>query len=220
MTHVNESQINIAVMNDHVLTRIAFMKFLATFENFKVIIEAGNTEELLKKASGNHIHICIVDLSLQECNVYNAIKLISESLPEIKILHVARQMSDLNIILSFQHGTNGFLIPTASASELFNAVNELFYNGTYLSNLAFKAIKSILNTTRNTVIEMFSEREILLLTLCCSELSYKEIAKKMYLSQRTVEEYSKKLFTKLQVRSRIGLALYAQRLGLNSINIS
>ena len=61
---------------------------------------------------------------------------------------------------------------------------------------------------------MLNDREIEFLKLACTEMTYKEIAEKMFLSARTIDGYRDALFEKLNVRSRVGLAMYAIRAGL------
>ena len=63
----------------------------------------------------------------------------------------------------------------------------------------------------------FTEREIAFLQLACSDLTYREIAEKMHLAERTIDGYRESLFVKMNVRSRVGMVLEAMRRGLVSI---
>jgi len=65
---------------------------------------------------------------------------------------------------------------------------------------------------------LLSEREIEFLQYVCTELSYKEIADKMYLSPRTIDGYRDAMFEKLNIKTRVGLALYAVRNGIVNLN--
>jgi DNA-binding CsgD family transcriptional regulator len=60
----------------------------------------------------------------------------------------------------------------------------------------------------------FNERELEFMKLVCTECTYKEIADRMYLSPRTIDGYRDALFEKLNVRTRVGLAMYAVRNGI------
>jgi DNA-binding CsgD family transcriptional regulator len=68
---------------------------------------------------------------------------------------------------------------------------------------------------RNQYGHALNEREVQFLRLACSELTYKEIAERMYLSARTIDGYRDALFDKLNVRTRVGLVMYAIRHGIS-----
>jgi DNA-binding NarL/FixJ family response regulator len=72
------------------------------------------------------------------------------------------------------------------------------------------------HSTRNVF--LLNEREMEFMKLVCTEWTYKEIADRMYLSPRTIDGYRDALFEKLNVRTRVGLAMYAVRSGIVSID--
>jgi len=69
--------------------------------------------------------------------------------------------------------------------------------------------QALLNNTLVQKNNIISERELEFLKLACTEMTYKEIASKMYLSPKTIDGYRENLFKKLDIRSRVGLVLYA-----------
>ncbi|MBD0288749.1 MAG: helix-turn-helix transcriptional regulator, partial [Flavisolibacter sp.] len=64
------------------------------------------------------------------------------------------------------------------------------------------------------IISQLNEKEIQFLKLCCTEMTYKEIADVMHVSPRTVDDYRDKLFEKLNVKNRVGLVLFAIKNGI------
>lgn len=67
-------------------------------------------------------------------------------------------------------------------------------------------------------ITALNDKEIQFLKLACTELTYKEIACRMYLSPRTIDGYRDALFEKLHIRTRVGLVVYAIRMGIVQVN--
>jgi len=104
--------------------------------------------------------------------------------------------------------------------ELHKAMDTLMQKGYYYSDLLTgKLIHSLhdKDNNSNSALSKLTEKESQFLSLCCSELSYKEIAEQMYISPRTVDGYRDKLFEKLDVKSRVGLVLFAIKNGVIKI---
>ena len=96
---------------------------------------------------------------------------------------------------------------------LKHAINEVHTNGFYYTE---NVTSTLLNSHRsdsqkNNIV--LKERELEFLKLTCSEMTYKQIAEKMFLSPKTVENYRDSLFEKLELKTRVGLAVYAIKNG-------
>ena len=113
-------------------------------------------------------------------------------------------------------GAIGYLLKDSETSQLQLALNEVVYKGYYHSDLVrnsmIKSIKSEQSIIKKPSFT-FQSREEEFLRLACSELTYKEIADKMCLSPRTVDGYRESLFEKLEIKSRVGLVLFAIKNG-------
>lgn len=104
--------------------------------------------------------------------------------------------------------------------ELHKAMDTLMQKGFYYSDLVTGKLIHSLNdkdNNSNSALSKLTQKESQFLSLCCSELSYKEIAEQMYISPRTVDGYRDKLFEKLDVKSRVGLVLFAIKNGVINI---
>ena len=99
------------------------------------------------------------------------------------------------------------------------AINTIIKSGFYYSDVVnYKLVNSILsNVPKHNDEIILNEKETTFLIHCCSELSYKDIAGEMCMSPKTVENYREQLCTKLQLHSRVGLAMYAVKNGLVKI---
>jgi DNA-binding NarL/FixJ family response regulator len=105
-------------------------------------------------------------------------------------------------------GAKGYLLKDVDKNILEKALKEVVKNGYYHTKDVSTLLINSLNEDKSSKIQL-KEREIEFIEHVCSELTYKEIAEKMFLSPKTIDGYRDSLFQKLNLRNRIGLVLYA-----------
>jgi two-component system, NarL family, invasion response regulator UvrY len=122
------------------------------------------------------------------------------------------------LIRLLQAGVKGFLKKDIHPSELKFAIHSVMKAGYYYSNHTTDKLVNLFrsgNEKKNLLQNiMLSEQEIQFLKLACSDLTYKEIAQKMNLNPRAVDNLRDQLFTKLDVKSRVGLAMVTIKNGM------
>ena len=119
-----------------------------------------------------------------------------------------------SIIRMLKMGVQGFILKDADPTELKLALDSVRSRGFYYTEVVCGTMaNSLKNGEKKQSMDSLNEREIKFLELACTEMTYKEIAEKMCLSFRTIDSYRDTLFMKLEVKSRVGLALYAIRNG-------
>jgi DNA-binding NarL/FixJ family response regulator len=123
------------------------------------------------------------------------------------------------IVRMLKLGVKGYLSKDVEPHELGEALRSIMNRGFYYTDyLTGKLVMSIqsegVGKQQAGQRPQMNDREKLFLELACSELTYNEIADKMFLSPKTIDGYRNSLFEKLNVKSRVGLALYAIRHGL------
>ena len=105
-------------------------------------------------------------------------------------------------------GAKGYLLKDVEKEILETALKEVISTGYYHTKEVSSILVNSLNDEHNAVYQL-KDRELEFIKLVCSELTYKEIAEKMFLSPKTIDGYRDSLFQKLQVKNKIGLVLYA-----------
>ena len=123
------------------------------------------------------------------------------------------------IVRMLRLGVKGYLCKDVEPKQLSEAINALLNKGYYYTDFVTGKLVHALQQTGNTAdpnsnMLLLNDREKSFLTLACSDLTYNEIAAKMFLSPKTIDGYRDNLFEKLNVKSRVGLALYAVKHGL------
>ena len=213
-----ETKVRIAMADDHVMIRQALAGLVESFGDYEVIIQASNGRELLDKlALGVLPELVLLDISMPVLNGIETAKIISSTYPGIKILALSMMDDEQSVIGMVRNGARGYILKDAEPAQLKEAIHHVLHKGFHYSDLVTgRMIHSLQNgnSTQENATPRLTGREIEFLKLTCTELTYKEIADQMNVSPRTVDGYRDALFEKLGVKSRVGLALYAVRMGI------
>jgi DNA-binding NarL/FixJ family response regulator len=152
--------------------------------------------------------IVLLDISMPIKNGFETALWLKENYPNVLILALSMQGEDKSVIKMVKNGAHGYLLKNTSPSELNKALEKIVSDGYYYPQWVAKIIYSNINN-ENTNNLQITLREQEFLNYTVTEMSYKEIADKMCCSPRTIENYRDSLFEKLDLKTRVGLAMYA-----------
>jgi DNA-binding NarL/FixJ family response regulator len=218
---LSKEKTSIVLVDDHSLFRKGMFELVNKFENYSVIGEAGNGKELIRLLAETQSKpdVILLDVAMPEMNGFETATWLKSNYPTIKILILSMFDQEETIIKMLKLGVNGFILKDAEPEELKDALDQILSKGFYYSDIVCGTMAASIKseTKKNTALSL-NEREIRFLELASSELTYKEIADIMCLSYRTIDGYRDSLFVKLNVKSRVGLALYAIRNGIAKVN--
>src|SRR5882757_7105251 len=218
MKSVNKP-IKIAMVDDHTLLRDALATVIDSFENCKVVLLAAQGKELLEKLQPDNLpDLVILDLNMPGMDGYETARHLRINYPGIYVLVLTMYDSEITLLRLLQAGARGFLKKDIHPGELNMAIHSVMATGYFYSynsagklvNL-FKKDKSNNNHADRLTL---SENELTFLKLASTDMTYKEIATVMKISPRTIDNYRDALFVKLNVKSRVGLAIYAIKSGV------
>lgn len=213
--------IKVCLVEDHILMREALANIIRSFDDFSVTLVADNGKEFIRKLNmANFPDIILMDLSMPEMDGHDTIYWLSKNHPEIKIM-VLSMFEAEPLIHLIKLGVRGFLKKNIEPPELKHAIHCVMENGTYCSQTVTGRLFNLMKNhgTKNSLwgANFLNDNEISFLKWVATELTYKEIAQKMQISPRTVDNYRDNLFVKLSVKSRVGLAMYAVKSGLVTV---
>ena len=208
--------INIAIADDHTLIRKGIVEIISSFKQYKVIIEAGNGAELLSaiNESDQMPDICILDISMPVMNGYETLLIIKRTWPEMKVLVLTMFNNEFSILKMVLGGAKGYLLKDCTPAELELALNNLYRYNLHHSELVPEEMFDKEKYKHLKPHQKITDKELLFLKYCCTELHYREIAELMEVSVRTVHAYRDSLFDKLGLKTRIGLVMYATSIGV------
>lgn len=201
--------ISVALADDHTLFRRGLISILKPYKEINIIFDASNGQELMQKLgeATQRPDVCIIDINMPVMNGYDTAKRIKNNFPGIKILALSMYNDENNIIQMLRSGANGYVLKDSEPTVLVEAIKAVVEYGSYHSELITEnVLNKVKQPTKNAVL---NAQETLFLKYSCTDMTYKEIAAEMAVSERTVDGYRDKLFEKLNVKSRIGLVMYA-----------
>jgi len=205
----------IALADDHSVMRNGLATLLKGL-GYSILYEAGNGKEFIEKTGQQPLpDVAILDINMPVMDGYETAAWLKENHPGVRVLALSMYNDEAAIIRMLKSGARGYILKDSDIADVKAAIESVISRGYYPSDLVTgKLIHSInhLDAPEGASIkELFklNKKEIEFLKLACSEMSYKEIAGQMFLSPRTVEGYRDALFEKLQVKTRVGLVLFA-----------
>jgi two-component system, NarL family, invasion response regulator UvrY len=208
----------VVIIDDHLLVAKAIASLIEQMHKYEVLHVADNGKQFVQWVKGRKTgpDIVLLDINMPFMNGYETAAWIKEHLPQTSIIALTMLNDEPAIINMIRAGASGYLLKDVHPTELEKALDMVLERGFYYTDLvANKLIKTFTDEDNNKEPAVkLNDRELNFLTLACTEMTYKEIAREMGLSSRTVEGYRDQLFVKLSIKSRVGLALYAIKTGL------
>jgi two-component system, NarL family, invasion response regulator UvrY len=202
----------IAIADDHILVRKALTRLVNSFEGYTVFFEVDNGTELKKQIIETGLpDIVLMDINMPNGNGYDTTSWLHKNYPIVKVLALS-MLSDEDVIIKIlKLGAKGYILKTMEPEELKEALDAVVKNDFYLpvviSGKVIIGLQHNMDQEKKEII--LSERERTFLQFLSSEMTYKEIAAKMGVSPRMVDGYKSALCERFQVKTRVGLVMYA-----------
>ena len=214
--------INILIADDHEVIHNGIADILKSNKRYHIVGHAYNGQEVIEKAINLLPDLIFMDISMPLLNGIEAIKLISEKLPEVKIIALSQHDETEYVIQALKAGANGYLIKNSKKEDFFNAIETVVLKNRYLSGeLSEKIIDEALdqNLARHELeIVYLTRREIDILQKIANDSTNQEIADDLNISLRTVETHRRNLMQKIKVNTVVGLLKYASKNNLISFD--
>lgn len=211
--------IRIAVVDDHSLFRKGLINLIQAVDpNFQVELEAANGKELMQKLAPSELpDLVVLDYDMPLMNGYETTLALRKLSPDVRIMMLTMKNDEHTLIRMLRAGVNGYLSKDVEPEELKQAINGIHLHGFHYNDGITGTLIEAIRSPQDGQRSQLNDQEMRFLNLACSELTYREIADEMCLSEKTIDGYRSKLFDKLQVKSRVGLVIYAVKNELISI---
>jgi two-component system, NarL family, invasion response regulator UvrY len=213
---------SIFLVDDHNLIRDGLALLIKDFDNCTVLGVADNGQQFIDKiTAGLQPDIVILDLNMPVLDGYATAAWLKANHPQIKVLVLTMFDSEVALIRLLKLGVRGFMKKDIYAADLKLAISTIAKEGYYYCNASTGRLAAFFNMDKEGKSHIdnsnLTDMEIQFLQLAATDMPYKEIAKKLGLTLRNIDATRDKLFIKLDVKSRVGLAIYAVKSGVVAI---
>jgi DNA-binding NarL/FixJ family response regulator len=207
---LNKETIKIVIADDHVVLRNGLAELINKL-GYNVLFQASNGREITERLTSSFVpDIILMDINMPEMDGFATTSWVKNHYKKVKVIALTMYDDEGAIIRMLKNGARGYLLKSSEADELQRAIESVYIKGFYYSEMVTGALfRSVREDEEAGIVSRLNEREIQFLKLSATEMTYKEIADVMFVSPRTVDGYREMLFEKLNVKSRIGLVLFA-----------
>lgn len=205
----------IVIIDDHILIAQALSNIISNFEEFEVLYVCENGKDFQDKINSKGVpDIVLLDISMPVMDGFETAKWIKETYKGILIMALSMQDDESSLIKMIKNGAKGYLLKNVYPTDLEKALKKLIEKGRFFPEWASsKIFDSISDGSEANQKIKLTDREIEFLKYTVTEMNYREISEKMFCSPRTIENYRDSLFEKLELKTRVGLAVYALKNG-------
>ncbi len=206
--------IKVALVDDHVILRKSLAVLIQMFKDFDITLQANNGRDFIDQLHPDSLpDIVLLDITMPVMDGVETAHWLKQNYPQVKVLALSMIKNDYIIIRMLKNGARGYILKDCEPFELKEALHQTYNKGYYYNELITPKIKNKELYGEFPKI-MLTEQELIFLRWACTEKSYKQIADEMCISPRTVDGYRDSLFRKLNITSRVGIAIYAIKSGI------
>jgi DNA-binding NarL/FixJ family response regulator len=196
--------ITVSIVEDNDQLRGTLARVIGRAEGFQCVSHYGNAEDALKDLPNVRPEVVLMDINLPGMNGVECVRQLKQLLPQTQVMMLTVYEDTENIFNALAAGSSGYMLKRTPRDELLNAIREVHRGGSPMTtHIARKVVQSFQKapaTTQTT--ENLSPREAEVLDLLSQGLIYKEISDKLGISYETVHTYIRRIYEKLQVRTR------------------
>ncbi|HTR40328.1 MAG TPA: response regulator transcription factor [Pseudomonadales bacterium] len=195
--------ISVSIVEDSEKLRGTLARVLNRAEGFRCVSQYPSAEDALKDLPNAKPDVVLMDINLPGINGVECVRQLKKIMPQVQVMMLTVYEDTENIYDALTAGASGYLLKRTSGPELLDAIREVNRGGSPMTaHIARKVVQSFQRNAPAQPAENLSEREQQVLDLLSQGLMYKEIADKLQISYETVHTYIRRIYEKLQVRTR------------------
>ena len=217
---ITEHQIiNILIADDHQLVIDGIKSMLATEAHYRIIAEANDGQqawEMIGSSAADEYQLLITDISMPLLTGVELCRMVKQKRPEIKVLILSMYNNVSVVKEAIAAEADGYILKNTGKAEFLTALYRISDGGTYFTQDILPIIYNQYQKEKKQEEQLatLSQREKEILTLIVKEHTSEEIAQKLFISKKTVDNHRAHILEKTHCRSTIGLVKYAIKNGL------
>lgn len=221
--------VKVVIADDQELIRESLKIVLGTHEDIQVVATAMDGFEVLKILEREKVDIILMDIRMPGMDGVYCTKIVKEKYPETKIIILTTFDDDDFVFSALKYGASGYLLKGVGMDELYQAILTVNSGGAMINpDIATKVFSMFSKMSQNNLaiqvdeeaIQDINQPEWRVIQQVAFGLSNKEIAQKLFLSEGTVRNYLSSILSKLNLRDRTQLAIWAVQTGLTTRDLN
>ena len=216
----------ILIVDDHALFREGLKAIIARETQYEIVGEAGSGREALKLAQNLKPDLILLDISLPDRSGIELARDIRDRLPDARIIIVSMHSKIDYIIKAFQAGVIGYVVKDSAFKKLLQGIECVLIGDYFIdSSVSNKVIDTIMGLPqksaeiKNAKYDELTLREQEIMVLLVEGFSVKQIAEKLFISPKTVDNHRYSIMHKLDIHTPFELVRYAMKLGLIEVDL-
>lgn len=220
---MRNNSITVMIADDHVLMRQGIKQILELEDDIDVIAQAGDGEETVEKAVDLNPDVILLDINMPKLNGIEVLRRFKDLGVASKVIMLTINDDREYLYETMKIGANGYVLKDSDVDSLIKAIRDVHMGKTYIQPSIASMLVTEMNSKDKSVnkdllkIKSLSKREYEVLTLVAEGLNNKEIADRLFISEKTVKNHVSNIFKKIGVSDRIQAAIFAFRTNIKKI---
>ena len=204
---MDDQNINkIMIVDDHQMVVDGLQSLLYNVPQMKVVGQTNNPLNVLPFLKTTKVDLLITDINMNEMSGIELTRLVKSEFPLIKIICLSMFSDQLAIKEMIMAGVDAYILKNTGKEELLEAIHTVLKGKSFFSK---EITQQLVNNINENAVTRLTNREIEIICLIEKEYSNKQIADKLFISERTVETHRKNIFRKTETQNIVGLIKYA-----------
>ncbi|HEY8362040.1 MAG TPA: response regulator transcription factor [Tissierellaceae bacterium] len=211
---MKNKMITVLIADDHALIREGIKQILELEEDISVVGQANDGEEAFELAEKLNPDIILLDINMPKLNGIETLRRFKDMGIKSKVIILTIHEDKEYILKTLKLGANGYLLKDSSANTLIEGIRKVAKGENYIQPSVADLVNSTNNDVDNKIIEKINSltnREYEVLVLIAEGLNNKDIAERLYISEKTVKNHVSNIFKKLDLNDRVQAAIFAYK---------
>lgn len=201
--------IRILIADDHAVVRQGLIQIVSDTSDIVVSDEASNGREVLAKISKNKYDVVVLDVGMPDFSGLDILNEIKRENPELPVLMLSIYPEEQYAVRALKAGASGYLTKKVAPKELIRAIRKVYSGGKYITSTLAERLAFYLAGDEKPPHESLSDREFQVMFMLAEGKRVKDIAKALFISDKTVSSYKSRIFEKMRMTSNAELIRYA-----------
>lgn len=219
---MTQKNITVMISDDHALMREGLKQLLELEKDIEVVCQAKDGHETIEKVLNYQLDVLLLDINMPNLNGIDALRRIRDLGVDTKVIILTIHDDKEYLLETMKMGADGYVLKDSDANSLIKAIKDVKQGKTYIQPSIATMLKEEISSEDEAdkslrKIKSLTNREYEVLSLIAEGLNNKDIAKKLYISEKTVKNHVSSIFKKLEVNDRIQAAIFAFKNNIKKI---